>query len=435
MEKELKKMGRSHTVHMSNKGHSITNKKKLIAVFCHNLRKYLKNSENYNKELNTILVNLVDSANSFEKYFNKFFEKELIEYNQKQKRNDRKIDNYFKHCCEKSGDVAVELIIQSCDKDFWEKNADKRSEMVNVYKGQLEYLKELMPTLEVVSAVVHNDESSPHLHVVAIPWTDGYKRGLSKQCSKTKIFQGKLEYLQDEMRKKGQELMRKYVDKDFEYAEKTQGRNFDFSKSRYIEIYESIKDKVYDKAVADAKQQAIKDVKLTQEEKDLAVAERTAEYKATVDESTILERYKQDKYSEYDEDEELQDRIFDDYVNNKDLDYEVQNQMLVFAQMKANTELYLKNQLKIADARKLTLKAYLERTQQAVNLNCYIETSKSLKDLSSEKIDVIKEWITRKIKHIVKSLAQAFDIKANFEENKEKEKYNENKEIKTKNIR
>ena len=52
-------MGRSHTVHMSNKGHSITNKKKLISVFCHNLRKYLKNSENYNKELNTILVNLV----------------------------------------------------------------------------------------------------------------------------------------------------------------------------------------------------------------------------------------------------------------------------------------------------------------------------------------------------------------------------------------
>lgn len=428
-------MGRSHTVHMSNKGHSITNKKKLIAVFCHNLRKYLKNSENYNKELNTILVNLVDSANSFEKYFNKFFEKELLEYNQKQKRNDRKIDNYFKHCCEKNGDVAVELIIQSCDKDYWEKNADKRSAMVNVYKGQLEYLKELMPQLEIVSAVVHNDESSPHLHVVAIPYQNGYKRGLSKQCSKTIVFQGKLEMLQDKMREKGQELMQKYVDKDFEYAEKIQGRNFDFSKSRYIEIYETIKEKVYDKALADAKQQAIKDVKLTQEEKDLAVAERTAEYKATVDESTILARYKQDKYAEYDEDEELQDRIFDDYLNSKDLDYEVQNQILLFEQMKANTELYLKDQLKIAEARKLTQKIYLERTSQAVNLNCYIETSKSLKDLSSEKIDVIKEWITRKIKHIVKSLAQAFDIKANFEENKEKEKYNENKEIKTKNIR
>lgn len=416
------KMGRSHTVHMSNKNHSIANKKKLVAVFCHNLRKYLKNSENYNKELNTILVNLVNSANEFEKYFNKFFEKELLEYNQKQKRSDRKIANYFKHCCEKSGDVAVELIIQSCDKDYWEKNADKRDAMVNVYKGQLEYLKELMPTLEVVSAVVHNDESSPHLHVVAIPWTDGYKRGLSKQCSKTKLFQGKLEHLQDEMRKKGQELMQKYVDKDFEYAEKTQGRNFDFSKSRYIEIYETIKEKVYDKALADAKEQAFKNVELTQAEKDLAVAERAAEYKATVDESTILARYKQDKYAEYDEDEELQDRIFDDYLNNKDLDYEVQNQILLFEQMKANTELYLKDQLKISEARKLTQKIYLERTSQAVNLNCYIETSKSLKDVSSEKLDIIKEWIERKIKNIVKSLAQAFNIKADFEENKTIEK-------------
>ena len=62
------------------------------------------------------------------------------------------------------------------------------------------------------------------------------------------------------MRAKGQELMRKYIDKNFEYAEKTQGRNFDFSKSRYIEIYETIKEKVYDKALADAKEQAFKDV-------------------------------------------------------------------------------------------------------------------------------------------------------------------------------
>ena len=90
--------------------------------------------------------------------------------------------------------------------------------------------------------------------------------------------------------------------------------------------------------------------------------------------------------------------------------------------MKANTELYLKDQLKISEARKLTVKAYLERTSEAVNLNCYIETSKSLKDLSSEKIDVVKEWITRKIKQIVQSLAQAFNIKADFEENKTIEK-------------
>ena len=53
------KMGRSHTVHMSNKNHSIANKKKLVAVFCHNLRKYLKNSENYNKELKNILTNFL----------------------------------------------------------------------------------------------------------------------------------------------------------------------------------------------------------------------------------------------------------------------------------------------------------------------------------------------------------------------------------------
>ena len=90
--------------------------------------------------------------------------------------------------------------------------------------------------------------------------------------------------------------------------------------------------------------------------------------------------------------------------------------------MKANTELYLKDQLKIAEARKLTQRLYLERTSQAIDLNCYIQTSKSLKDLSSEKIDIVKEWITRKIKNIVQSVAQAFNIKADFEENKTIEK-------------
>ena len=90
--------------------------------------------------------------------------------------------------------------------------------------------------------------------------------------------------------------------------------------------------------------------------------------------------------------------------------------------MKANTELYLKDKLKIAKARKLTQRLQLERTTEGVNVNCYIETSKSLKDLTSEKLDIIKEWIERKIKNIVKSLAQAFDIKADFEENKTIEK-------------
>ena len=56
--------------------------------------------------------------------------------------------------------------------------------MVEVYRGQLEYLKELMPDLQIVNAIVHNDEKSPHMHVIAIPVAEGYTKGMKKQCSK-----------------------------------------------------------------------------------------------------------------------------------------------------------------------------------------------------------------------------------------------------------
>lgn len=237
-------MKTSHTFHMGNKGHSITTKNKLMRAFAHNLRKYF--SENYDTNKTVLLVDLVKSANDYEKYFNQLFEKERLEYNEKQKRADRKIENYFKHCESKSQDIAVEMILQTGDTAFWEENSDKRDQMVNVYQGQLEYLKELMPDLQVVNAIVHNDEKSPHMHVIAIPVAEGYTKGMKKQCSKTKVFTDKLEMLQEKLKTKGQELMKEYIDKDFEYTEKSQGRNYDLSKEKYTEIYQRVRKEIYE---------------------------------------------------------------------------------------------------------------------------------------------------------------------------------------------
>ena len=47
------------------------------------------------------------------------FEEARIEYNNKQTRNDRKIENYFEKVCLSQNDIACEIIIELGDMDFW----------------------------------------------------------------------------------------------------------------------------------------------------------------------------------------------------------------------------------------------------------------------------------------------------------------------------
>lgn len=314
-------MGRSCTVRMSNKNHSITNKQKLSNVYNHDLRKYEKNSENYDRNKIAILVDKVKSANEFERYFNNVFKEEVDKYNENQKRNDRKISNYFQHCCNKLGDVAVELILQACDKQYWEENKDKKELMTQVYQEQLEYLQDIMKDLDVVTAVVHNDETSPHMHVIAIP-TASYEKGLKKRCSKTKVFTDKLEMLQDKMRAKSEELMRKYVDSNFKHDQKELGRNYDFTTSKYVEFAKKAELRYYeenkDKIAEIVKDKILSEVEVSQDEiNDAKKNKLNNEIKNyQIDDNLVRKMYLDKKFSEFDNDNDFQEELIDKYQDN-----------------------------------------------------------------------------------------------------------------------
>ena len=64
------------------------------------------------------------------------FEDARIKYNEKQKRNDRKIENYFNHISnDNKRDLACEIIIELGDMDFWTEQDDKfKKKMIEVYK-------------------------------------------------------------------------------------------------------------------------------------------------------------------------------------------------------------------------------------------------------------------------------------------------------------
>lgn len=111
------------------------------------------------------------------------FSEPLKNYNDKQKRNDRKIDDYYQHIKDsKKTSLQQEMIIQVGDKDDF--NSPEDFERANeVLEDWFSDFEKRNPNLKVYNAIIHNDEASPHLHLNFVPVADGYKRGLEKQVS------------------------------------------------------------------------------------------------------------------------------------------------------------------------------------------------------------------------------------------------------------
>lgn len=107
----------------------------------------------------------------------------LEQYNAKQKRNDRKIDDYYKHIqSSKKTSLQQEMIIQVGDKNDFSSKQDfeKANEILEEWLSGFEKRN---PNLKIYNAVIHNDEASPHMHLNFVPVASGYKRGLEKQVS------------------------------------------------------------------------------------------------------------------------------------------------------------------------------------------------------------------------------------------------------------
>lgn len=227
-------MALSYSFHVGNKGHALTTIAKVSGASKHNLRKY--KSEIYREDKIIQLLGSDNILNDVKQIYHQEFDEAVKEYNSQQSRADRKIDDYIQHVSEqKQNDVAVEIIVQIGDKDFWKnKNSLEKSEMTQVFQGQLDYLKRLCPDFKIANAVIHYDEASPHLHIIGVPVANGYKKGLNKRCAKTRIFtQQSLSDLQDKMRSMAQLQMKSCILLNYEFLKpKEQGRPFNMTKQQ-----------------------------------------------------------------------------------------------------------------------------------------------------------------------------------------------------------
>lgn len=221
----------SYSAHISNKKSAITSKAKLAGVAKHNLRKY--HSSGYSQKNIALIYGTDNLMKDVRKVYSTEFNKALKEYNVKQTREDRKIDDYFSHVAGKQQDVAVEIIFQIGDKDFWNGRDFDRDNIDFVYRELLKKLRKQMPDFVVANAVVHYDEASPHMHVVGVPVGRGFKRGLSTKVSKRSVFTQETlsKILQGELREVAERCAVWFL--DAELKEKRKGRNHDLSVMEY----------------------------------------------------------------------------------------------------------------------------------------------------------------------------------------------------------
>ena len=246
--KKVAKENISGTTSLSN--NAIQNAKDLSDVNKHNLRDY-----DNQRELIRTIYGSNDIVNDVKELYLEEFEEARIEYNNKQTRNDRKIENYFVKINESQNDLACEIIVELGDMDFWnDKDKQYRLRMIDVYDEQVNDLVKILPTFKIANATIHFDETSPHMHIVGVPIIENCTRGMKKQVGKSQLFtKESLTKIQDKMRNACIKSFNKFYGMDVKLKEKQKGRNQDINvkdMSNYTNIKKQLaeKEKKLDKA-------------------------------------------------------------------------------------------------------------------------------------------------------------------------------------------
>ena len=220
---------------------AIQNVRQLSKVDKHNYRKY-----DNKQELIEIVRGTSSPLDDVKELYLSEFEEARLEYNSKQSRPSRMIDNYFDNVANnEKKDLACEIILELGDKEYWDtKDENFKKKMSEVYKRQVDDLEMLVPNFKVASAIIHYDETSPHLHIVGVPIKYKNKNGMEKQVGKSDVFtKESLIRLQDKMRTLCIEEFNQVYSLDSTLKKKQKGRNRDIHVSdmdNYIEMKKQI---------------------------------------------------------------------------------------------------------------------------------------------------------------------------------------------------
>lgn len=144
----------------------------------HNNRERIPKNADPTKSKDNVYFNL-----PIQEVYNSVFSEAVADYNSQQKRNDRKIDNYYKKTLhDKKTREQQELIVQVGDFLDVEKNPDNWDKFEDILIEYVNGFQKRNPQLALYNAALHQDEATPHLHLNFVPFAN-YEKGLKRRVN------------------------------------------------------------------------------------------------------------------------------------------------------------------------------------------------------------------------------------------------------------
>ena len=369
----------SVSMHIGSGKNAINNMDKIKRADLHNNRKY-KNNKNEQIDLslskyNITLAGTKNITEDMKNFYKSEFAEAVYNYNQKQEREDRKIVNYLeKMNNDTKTNIAIEFIFQIGDKKDWEDVSLEDKEKT------AEIFKKVMPILEkkgikTVNASLHLDETSPHLHLIAVPVVENQKRGLEKQVSQRQVLTLKTLY---EVRKEVEEIFIKEYNKIY-------GTSKELKRGCEIEEHLSVEDYKDTKKILEVAKK-VGDRKEFKRELDINLSELDEDLKKLKEE---IETKKEEQSKLTRLEKELDIAIKELKREKEEKEKEIEDLKAILKEKDDIKEQFYKNDGYIFD-----LKNKVDEQKKEIKVK-----EKTLKDLELEnkniQDDIAKEWDIR----------------------------------------
>ena len=123
--------------------------------------------------------NIIYTQIDLRNFYHQLFDDSLAEYNSKQNRADRKITDYYEHIKNSGkGKLFYEVVVQFGDMQECGLNSENWETAQDMLDEYMRDFEKRNPNLKVFNAVMHLDESTPHLHIDFVPLTKKNRKGL-----------------------------------------------------------------------------------------------------------------------------------------------------------------------------------------------------------------------------------------------------------------
>lgn len=134
--------------------------------------------------------NIVYVQKDLREFYHELFDEALAEYNSKQTRKDRVIENYYEHIKRgKKEKLFQEVVVTFGNSETCGVGSENWQTAIDLLDEYMQEFEKRNPNLKVFNAVMHLDEATPHLHIDFVPVCYNQSQGLKTRVSMKRAIQ------------------------------------------------------------------------------------------------------------------------------------------------------------------------------------------------------------------------------------------------------